>query len=616
MLTFIKQKMTKTMKNIYPIVLILAVFFFACDPLEELKEDYTPTTEEFSYTLTEDDYATIADWIRYFADDAEDSSDADFIETNMYFTDDITSVNYVPYFLDREYAGKTNGTAINLTVSYNGEISGKLSDLINKDTYTISSSDYSKISSGLAYLNYFAPPYIPSDYIPAILTNNVKYEGDNDTVIVNYYYSENYAEVDLTNQVNSVMTELFDEGDLGDFTTVNEQGDQIWEYSANNDGSVKINGWNEVYYDNEDWLISRTIDLSDVTTTKMQIKHYVSHNENGEGLSVLISADYTENIDSAHWSIIATISIEDTDDEFVLSDPFDLSSYDGEKVNIAFRYISTSTGNASEWYISEVYVGDYGYKVTGGGDEYLVEDYYIFDSTKTKWSLMDNVYKLKEPDYTSLGLAESNFSSSNPSQDYLPQIADKLFLSAETEDIVYLAYDYSTGSKVITLADELTKTDTGWASSYGYIKDVVEPYKMTDGNWVFDPTVILTMQEDDYQIIVDYVNSVPELAELNSSTYDNSEYYYGASAYYEDYDIRSGSYYEGFDSWEEAVLESLLEGFLPNKYPNATQFSGGIEVFYYITFLTYNGANVLYTCVFGVDSNGSFYLVEGPTKTE
>ena len=171
----------------------------------------------------------------------------------------------------------------------------------------------------------------------------------------------------------------------------------------------------------------------------------------------------------------------------------------------------------------------------------------------------------------------------------------------------------------MTLADALTKTASGWVSSYAYIQQITEPYRNSAGTWKFDPTVILNMEKADYQIIVDYVNSVPEYAAQNSSTYSNSEYYFGASAYYPDFDIRAGSYNSRFSTWQEAVVTSLLEGLLPNKYPNATQYISGVEVFYYVMFKVYSGSTLTYSCTFGVSKeapNPEFYLVDGPTKVE
>jgi hypothetical protein len=595
------------------------LFLSSCnliDPLGDDLDDLNSTIDqEITYTLTDDDYATIAERAVYL--DENDSVNAAFIEANKYFTDDIAATYYVPMALD-VIMPNLIGSSAEVSYNYYGDAPEDLTEIANLEVYALTASDFEMVDSTVAYLDYFASPYQPDDYIPKILKHSVQYEGDDDTIVVAYYYSENAVEVELTNQLNAEFEESFDNYNTGLLTVSNIQGDQTWAYVNQDNGAVSIEGYDDEYNDNEDWLVSPTINLSDISNTYLQIKHNVRYFADG-CLSLMVTTDLDSEVSSASWSEYA-IDDPGTDiGEFEYSKLFNLNNYDGEKIRFAFRYKSSKASEtAPKWTISEVKIGNYGYNVIGGGDEYLVEDYYQFDAEESEWILIDDIHKVNNSDYDLLSLSSTEFSESLPAQDYLPELAELLYPKAAVGDVVYLVYDYNSGSDV-TLADMLTKSDDTWTSTYSYIQETSSPFRNSDGNWNFDPSVIFTMDGDDYQIIVDYVNSVPEYAENNSSLYSNTEYYFGASAYFDNFDIRAGSYYSGFESWEDAVLTALLEGLLPNKYPDATKYVGGVEALYYVTYQTYSGARTYYTCTFEVSKdapNPEFSIVDGPTVVE
>ncbi|MBN1926679.1 MAG: T9SS type A sorting domain-containing protein, partial [Prolixibacteraceae bacterium] len=107
-----------------------------------------------------------------------------------------------------------------------------------------------------------------------------------------------------------------------------------------------------------------------------------------------------------------------------------------------------------------------------------------------------------------------------------------------------------------------------------------------ENNPLFSSGKDITMTKADYQIVVDYVKNDQELSKLDTNPYDDSEYYFGASAYYSNFDIRDGKYYFTFSTWEEAVSTGIALALLPEKYPNA-KADGTI---YEVTFETYSGA--------------------------
>ncbi len=114
-----------------------------------------------------------------------------------------------------------------------------------------------------------------------------------------------------------------------------------------------------------------------------------------------------------------------------------------------------------------------------------------------------------------------------------------------------------------------------------------------------------------YQTIVDSVNK----KELNGHKFPkNSEDYYGASAYYDNFDIEyDGSWdKEAFSSWQEAVQAGISKEFLPGKYPDATT-----DDTVTVEFKTYNGSSgetgsFTFYCSKAAP-NPEFKLIEIPT---
>lgn len=121
----------------------------------------------------------------------------------------------------------------------------------------------------------------------------------------------------------------------------------------------------------------------------------------------------------------------------------------------------------------------------------------------------------------------------------------------------------------------------------------------------------ITMTTPDYQLIVDYVKNNPEMAALNNSTYDDSEYYFGASAYYSNFDIRDGKHFDGLGTWQDAVKKAISLAVLPVKFPNAE----ANDSVYHVTFNTYSGENGSSTFNFVCTKTGPDPVFEFTTRT-
>ena len=169
---------------------------------------------------------------------------------------------------------------------------------------------------------------------------------------------------------------------------------------------------------------------------------------------------------------------------------------------------------------------------------------------------MKNVYKLTASDYDAFGAPGDNnfFSESIDPQNYVPALLESWYsLAGDAEHTIVYKYNTDTDNGVVVLADQYSKEKGGaWTSSYSFITEIVEPYKMSSSGWVYDPTVIFTMSSEDFQMVVDHSSKM----KYNTHAYpDNSDNYYGASSYYTNFDIENdGSWNkEVFGSWDEAV---------------------------------------------------------------
>jgi endonuclease/exonuclease/phosphatase family metal-dependent hydrolase len=136
--------------------------------------------------------------------------------------------------------------------------------------------------------------------------------------------------------------------------------------------------------------------------------------------------------------------------------------------------------------------------------------------------------------------------------------------------------DHSAYMTSLYVFEETGNTDPGTNSIYN------------DGNYK------ITMSTADYQIIADYVKNDPVLAALDNSKYDDSEYYFGASAYYSNFDIRDGKHNSTFATWQDAIQTAISLALLPAKYPDAE----ANDSIYSVTFDTYSGSDATYTFTF------------------
>ena len=104
------------------------------------------------------------------------------------------------------------------------------------------------------------------------------------------------------------------------------------------------------------WLITPEIDLDGSSDEILTFQSQDAWN-NGDGLEVFISSNFSGNVSTASWTEIDAKLAEGTStgfaQNFTDSGPIDLSSYSG-KVRIAFKYTGGDPSLTTTYQIDEI----------------------------------------------------------------------------------------------------------------------------------------------------------------------------------------------------------------------------------------------------------------------
>ncbi|OFX88023.1 MAG: hypothetical protein A2W99_11295 [Bacteroidetes bacterium GWF2_33_16] len=590
------------MKKILYLFTFIGLIFSACNPNEEIYEELDKVADSYNstvqYTLLAADYTKIAGYAKADAANALDSTWAGYISSFQAFNDSFPGSVYVPKVLPSLFPAYNKGSIAIVTYNYFNDMPADFSDYSSPTVYTLDAGDYASISENVGLTGYFFPDYNPDYYIPEFLKNSIVGAAANDIYRVVYEYSGE-------NPVISTTTE-FKEGfdiNLGQFDTTSVTGTQGWyrsSYAA--DTYAKISGYSSGNKVNEDWLISNPIILGNDASIILNFTHAIKYlNDQWSQLAVAISADYDgSNIASATWDVIDWGDVADTalmgsDYIFRNSGDIDITTYANETIYIAFKYTSSLT-NAATWEISDVTIKPIKpvYAVTFEKAPATFYDYYEY--TGSVWSKLENVFYLTSADYTALNVSSSRFTPTVKPQDYIPAFLKVKYPSLVAEGttaIVVYNYYINSAFGVQVVSDEYTYTAGEWVSSFNFISTTTEQFIYSDAGWIFDPTVKFTMSSSDYQLIVDE-DPIPD------PSYTNNAWYYGASAYYSNFDLRLAKHvqYEPqtFTGLTEAEAVAILYPrvqeaiilLLQKKFPAAVNEVSGVPVHYLVSYQTYN----------------------------
>jgi len=348
------------MKKIVYLLIVLGTVFTGCNPIEDINNEIdaqaNPIIGNVDYTLLDEDYETL-----------------ELDETYFQTVDEAKLA--LPAFLSDLYPNYGQGSTVN--VGYNlfvGDAEG-VSDFTNADTYFLENSDYASFGSDAFG---FYPNETPSDFVPAILDAQIAAPVDGQLVLARFQQYVDQPVVGLADLYQANFPTNFD-----DFENVDNLGPQGWTAGPDN---AQGSGFAGGAVANNDWLISPAIDLTGESDLKFQITQRINFvNGMPDLFNVKISTDYTPGTDPelSTWAIFDIDKTESGD--FVTSENYDFSAYDGQTIYVAFHFTSTDMV-APRWRIQSFSI-----KTTGvEGDTENLGEYYMYNGTE--WEVAEDVY--------------------------------------------------------------------------------------------------------------------------------------------------------------------------------------------------------------------------------
>ncbi|MDD2550470.1 MAG: choice-of-anchor J domain-containing protein [Bacteroidales bacterium] len=571
----------------------------------------------YEYTLTEDDYSTIASSALADATTSEDSAKIKSIKENKYFTDSVPASNYVPYLLEEMYKYNDAGSSAMVTYAFGKDKPPYISDLstvsiLNKDDYQLA------WGSETDFVNAFTPAVSPADNLPEVLAVKDPNALDGQHKFVEYNYSSEDAVYDVT-EVEYLAEDFesqtaYENINIEGWTNKDIDGELTWqarEYSSNLYAQVSSYNSETV---NTAYLITSEIDLSSADAPEFTFDIKVGY-WNETCLTVWISEDF----DGTEGGITAATWVDLTSN-FTLPEPAsgysdmesagvaDLTDYSGKQVYIAFRYEGDDSPGAdpqktTTYQVDNVKVSEV--KVALSVDE-TEKQYVVYSYDGSAWEPAGDSFVAVQPaDYDAMGLDDGYISPSDADL-YIPNFLGSKFpyaLEGSVKTVVYKSGSDQTKSDAVDyklIAGEWVNDD--------FIEDKSEQFLYTIDGWLFDPTVNYTLVKDDYQIMVDYVKDNIDPNYIDS--YGTAEYYYGFGSYHKNVNFRLSyreSYleydteYAALETDEEriALLHNRLETegmikFAQLRFPDAVPAVSGVDVFYNITALLYYPTGTAY----------------------
>ncbi len=529
------------MKKIIYCLVIFGITLVGCNPMEEIYDGLDTSADPIvgseSYTLTSDDYADLELGYGSFSS-IEDAKDM------------------LPGFLADKYPFWGEGSSVVVGYDlYIGSAEG-VSDFTYSDIYDFTNSDYATAGSDAFG---FYPDANAADAIPAILDAQVADPSEGQMMLAKY---DQYLEDPVVGLADLVAYNFA--GSMEGWTVGEEFGDDdVWTSQS---GYVQGNSYFGGQVANTEWLVSPTIDLTGESNLKFQITHELDYANDPSLLKIMVSTDYTNDVLTATWDEI-TLANPATGD-MASSEDYDFSAYDGEIINVAFKYESSDT-DAGRWRVASMAIKTLG----ATGDTNSKGEYFMYSGGS--WEAVEGVYYLSSGDFDSMGEESGqpgrydNFSSSISPDNYLPTFLSLNFPYAQEEDELFIIYDYySSNSGAQRRGNLYTVTGGEFVGHESTISTTLQ-FGFEDGVWVPDNTIRYTLTVDDYSAIVSAL----------ATDYPGPT---GSMENYGNMDRRSGNSNE----WTNPMVLEAIDVVLDIIDPSAAD-----EQKYIVTIDIYNGSN-------------------------
>jgi len=536
------------MKKLIYLLAVAGLAFTSCDPLEDVNAQIDAIPDEpnvgaFEYTLTDEDYATLE--LGYGSFDSEDQAK-----------------DLIPGLLEDLYPLYGQGSSVVVTYNlYIGAAEG-VSDFTQADVYEFTNSDYATAGSDAFG---FYPNVNATSQIPTVLDAQYASPTEGQLVLAKY---DQYTETPVVGLADLVSYDFA--GSMEGWTIVEEfGGDDVWTSQS---GYVQANGYFGTQIANIEWLVSPSIDLSGESDLKFQISQAINYAGDLGLIKILVSTDYSNDVTTATWDEINLAnSPAGNSNDMILSEDYDFSAYDGQIINVAFKYESTNS-DAARWRIESMAIKTLG----ATGDTNSKGEYFMYSGGA--WEAVDGVYYLSSADFDSMGEASgqpgqyNNFSSSVSPNNYLPTFLELTFPYAQEEEELFVIYDYYSSSSGAQIRGNLyTYLGGMWNAHQSTIETSLQ-FGFDNGEWIPDNTIRYTISTPEF----DYI-------EANYATEVGFEAPVASMANYGNFDRRSSN--PAF--WSDDMLLTVFADLLDNVIdPTAED-----DQKYVMIFDIYDGSN-------------------------
>lgn len=610
-------------KLIYSLCAV-AFLMTGCDYNEDnfpgYEEGGRPTdVAKIVYTLTDADY---------------DAMGGD-VKQNKYFSADAMPDDYIPGWLADTYFSVDLNSSAKITYRFK-TVYPKYNDIpylqLTEDDYTIIHGE-----------GYYGP-YLNDNTVGQMhKILNKKYADAKDGAFsfVEYQYNSTAQPEPVETPVAQYDFEDLTKGDLETIPGwyVNAQGNKwtVGEYDKNKYLQFTAN---KADGPAEAWLVTPGIEIE--ATGKQFAWDVKTGYWTHDGLQVLISTDFDgTNVDGANWQDVTSQFTIPQDkgkwgDELERAGVMDLDAYAGQTIYIAFHYKGNSDEKKTTSYqIDNIIVG----KVPEIVDTKM--HFALYERKGGEWELFENSDKARlipVDAYEKMGTGDDrpgedySFSSTVKAENYIPRyLADNVAypMGGDTCTVIYRYYAGSGNYQAN--ADQYIYNDTINVWKYSdNIAIETRPYAYNGTEWQYSPSILIDLPagknndevSEFYQAITDWVKE--NHAEYVTS-YGNNDYYYGGSAYQNNFDFRVSAWqgqgtYDGMSSDElsELMWKRLPEAFphaLEALYADAAPADNGVDVIYTINFGVYDGSSTTtYTIQYKVIGKGQFEYVEDSLK--
>lgn len=616
---------------------LLGVFATSCDPLDEIyneidTESTTNTQTMAEYVLTDADYETISTAAGKAAASDVEKALASAVKTDKALNEFASAEKYMPAIIAKMFPSWGKGSSVGVTYKYQNSPSDYVLEFRTVVNTSLSNKDYETIWGEGSPVKFLSPAHAPATVLPTWLAGQYKDAAKGDLVLVDYKYDETDPEFTGEELFSQNFESIVVNEDivLEGWEQVALKGDRKWQgktYSNNGYAQFSANGFNGGEVDT--WLISPAVGI---TTKDASLSFDIKFGYyNADCFDVLVSDVYNGDgsIDIAQWtSLKGQFTFPEGlpggyNDNFANVGKGSLAAYNGKTVYVAFRYVGegpkakTTTVQLDNVSISSA--------VLAPTNEKPYNALYQFDGTNWKVKVDSRLVVVTPADYDTMGNPGShdNFSSSDAPENYLPQFLAQKFPYAQDRDSKAVMYKYY--NKVTTIeVDEYLFKEGAWTLNNNIeVKEKVN-FVNNGTEWLFDPTITKSLASEDYLILENWVKANKDAGYMDPK-YGNSEYWFGGSSYYLNFNIqlakRRSNDPDGVvptdDKEAEAYLLSMvqkgIELILATEYPTAGAQVSGIDCFYVISAKVYNGLETFtHTYTFKGLGNAKFELQGEP----